>query len=63
MLLQALYSVRPERQLMEQLDDNLLFRWFVGFGIDDAVWLPTVFSKHRDLVLDVDVAKIRATTL
>jgi hypothetical protein len=41
---------------MEQLDYNLLFRWFVGLGIDDAVWVPTVFSKNRDRLLDADVA-------
>ena len=57
LLLQALYSVRSERQLMEQLNYNLLFRWFVGLGIDDAVWVPTVFSKNRDRLLDADFAK------
>ncbi len=45
-LLQILFSVRSERQLMEQLHDNLLFRWFVGLGIDDAVWVPTVFEPR-----------------
>ncbi len=44
-LLQILYSIRSERQLVEQMDYNLLFRWFVGLGIDDAVWVPTVFTK------------------
>ncbi len=48
MLLQAFYSVRSERQLMEQLDTDLLFRWFVGLSVDDAVWNATVFSKNRD---------------
>src|SRR5512132_2364122 len=48
LLLQAFYSVRSERQLMEQLDYNLLFRWFVGLGIDDPVWDVTVFTKNRD---------------
>jgi transposase len=48
MLLQAFYSVRSERQLMERLDTDLLFRWFVGLGIEDAVWDATVFSKNRD---------------
>ncbi len=55
-LLQAFYSIRSERQLMEQLDYNLLFRWFVGLGIDDPVWVPTVFTKNRDRLLDADVA-------
>ena len=56
LLLQAFFSIRSERQLMEQLNYNLLFRWFVGLGIDDAVWVPTVFSKNRDRLLDADVA-------
>lgn len=56
LLLQALFTIRSERQLMEQLDYNLLFRWFVGLGIDDPVWVPTVFSKNRDRLLDADVA-------
>lgn len=56
LLLQALFTIRSERQLMEQLDYNLLFRWFVGLGIDDAVWVPTVFTKNRDRLLDADVA-------
>src|SRR5215218_1093423 len=55
-LLQALYSIRSERQLMEQLDFNILFRWFVGLGLDDAVWSPTTFSKNRDRLLDGDIA-------
>ena len=50
-LIQILFSVRSERQLMEQMRYNLLFRWFVGLGIDDPVWVPTVFSKNRDLSL------------
>jgi len=57
LLLQAFYTVRSERQLMEQLDYNLLFRWFVGLGIDDAVWHPTVFSKNRDRLLEGDIAQ------
>jgi transposase len=57
LLLQVLYSVRSERMLMEQLDYNLLFRWFVGLGMDDAVWVPTVFSKNRDRLLKGDVAR------
>ena len=55
-LLQAFYSVRSERQLMEQLDYNLLFRWFVGLGVDDPVWDHSTFSKNRDRLLDADVA-------
>lgn len=56
LLLQALYTIRSERQLMEQLDYNLLFRWFVGLGMDDAVWGPTTFTKNRDRLLDGDIA-------
>ena len=56
MLLQALYSVRSEHQLMEQLDFNLLFRWFVGLGVDDPVWDASTFSKNRDRLLDGNVA-------
>jgi transposase len=57
LLLQAFYSVRSERQLMEQLDYNLLFRWFVGLSADDEVWHPTVFCKNRDRLLDGDIAR------
>jgi transposase len=56
LLLQAFYSVRSERQLMEQLDYNLLFRWFVGLGIDDPVWDVTVYTKNRDRLLGGEVA-------
>ena len=56
LLLQALYTIRSERQLMEQLDYNLLFRWFVGLGMDDAVWSPTTFTKNRDRLLDGEIA-------
>ena len=56
LLLQALYTIRSERQLMEQLDYNLLFRWFVGLGMDDRVWSATTFSKNRDRLLDGDIA-------
>src|SRR5687768_11024327 len=56
LLLQALYTIRSERQLMEQLDYNILFRWFVGLGMDDPVWTPTTFTKNRDRLLDGDVA-------
>ena len=57
LLLQVLYTVRSERQLMEQLDYNLLFRWFVGLGIDDPVWDVTVFTKNRDRLLAGEIAK------
>jgi transposase len=56
MLLQAFYSIRSERQLMERLDFDLLFRWFVGLGVDDAVWDHSTFSKNRDRLLDGDIA-------
>jgi Transposase domain (DUF772) len=54
--LQAFYSVRSERLLMEQLDYNLLFRWFVGLGIDDPVWHPTAFTTNRDRLLEGEIA-------
>ena len=57
LLLQVLYTVRSERQLMEQLDYNLLFRWFVGLNADDPVWDATVFTKNRDRLLAGDVAQ------
>src|SRR5476651_1124167 len=57
LLLQALYTVRSERLLMEQLQYNLLFRWFVGLSMDDPVWVPTVFSKNRDRLLEGDIAQ------
>ena len=57
LLLQAFYSIRSERQLVEQLDYNLLFRWFVGLGMDDAVWNHAVFSKNRDRLLTSEVAQ------
>src|SRR5262247_3139345 len=57
LLLQVLYSVRSERLLMEQLDYNLLFRWFVGLNMDDAVWDATVFTKNRQRLLAGDVAR------
>jgi transposase len=56
-LLQLLYSVRSERLLMEEIDYNLLFRWFVGLNADDEVWDATVFTKNRDRLLEADVAK------
>ena len=55
LLLQAFYSVRSERQLMEQLNYNLLFRWFVGLSMDAPIWDASTFSKNRDRLLDGDV--------
>src|SRR5471030_1846633 len=57
LLLQVLYTVRSERLLMEQLEYNLLFRWFVGLNMDEPVWVPTVFSKNRDRLLNGDIAE------
>jgi transposase len=57
LLLQVLYTVRSERMLMEQLEYNLLFRWFVGLNMDEAVWVPTVFTKNRDRLLEGDIAE------
>src|SRR5258708_25022453 len=57
LLLQVLYTVRSERMLMEQLDYNLLFRWFVGLNIDDPVWDATVFTKNRERLLRAEVAQ------
>ena len=57
MLLQALYSVRSERMLMEQINYNLLFRWFVGLSMDAQVWHPTGFTHNRDRLLQADVAR------
>lgn len=56
-LVQILFSVRSERQLVEQMHYNLLFRWFIGLGIDDPVWVPTVFTKNRDRLLTTDIAR------
>jgi transposase len=56
LVLQVLYSIRSERLLIEQLDYNLLFRWFVGLGMDDPVWNATTFTKNRDRLLDGDIA-------
>src|SRR5436190_15710696 len=56
LLLQAFYSIRSERQLVERIDTDLLFRWFVGLGIEDAVWDATSFTKNRDRLLDGAVA-------
>ena len=57
LLLQVFYTIRSERLLMEQLDYNLLFRWFVGLEMDDAVWDPTVFSKNRERLLEAEIAQ------
>ena len=57
LLLQVLYTVRSERLLMEQLDYNLLFRWFVGLNMDDRVWDPTTFTKNRERLLAGDIAR------
>jgi IS5 family transposase len=57
LLLQVLYTVRSERLLMEQLGYNLLFRWFVGLNMDESVWVPTVYSKNRDRLLEGGVAE------
>jgi transposase len=56
-LLQLFYSIRSARQLMERMDFDLLFRWFVGLGIDDAVWDHSVFSKNRDRLLNTEIAQ------
>ena len=56
LLLQSLYTIRSERLLMEEIDYSVLFRWFVGLGMDDAIWSPTTFSKNRDRLLRSDVA-------
>jgi transposase len=56
-LIQILFSARSERQLMEQMQYNLLFRWFVGLGIDDPVSVPTVFTKNRDRLLTTDMSR------
>lgn len=56
-LLQIPFSIRSERQLMEQMQHNLLFRWSVGLGIDDTAWVPTVFSKNRDRPLTTEISR------
>jgi transposase len=58
LLLQVLYSVRSERMLMEQMEYNLLFRWFVGLGVNEAVWDPTTFTQNRDRFLSGNVAEV-----
>ena len=56
LLLQYLYTIRSERLLMEEIDYSVLFRWFIGLGMDDAIWSPTTFSKNRERLLKGDVA-------
>src|ERR687885_2906770 len=63
LLLQAFYSIRSERQLMEQLDYNLLFRWFVGLAMDAPIWDVTVFTKNRERLLEGDIARQFLATL
>ena len=64
LLLQALYSIRSERQIVERIEFDLLFRWFTGLGIDDPVWSATTFTKNRDRLLAGDIAaKFLATVL
>ena len=58
LLLQAFYTIRSERQLMEQLDYNLLFRWFVGLSMDAPVWDATVYSKNRDRLVVGEIAAL-----
>ncbi len=56
-LLQILFLIRSERQLMEQMHYTLLIRWFVGLGVDDPVWVPTVFTKNRDRFLNTEMSR------
>src|SRR6266542_2992963 len=56
MLLQAFYGIRSERQLMERMEFDLLFRWFVGLGVDDAPWDHSSFTKNRDRLLEGEIA-------
>jgi transposase len=62
-LVQILFSIRSERQLMEQLKYNLLFRWFVGLSIDEPVWVPTVFTKNRDRLMTTNIARKLMTAI
>src|SRR3954452_5030780 len=54
LLLQAFYTIRSERHLIEQLDYDHLYRWFVGLGVDEAVWVPTVLTKNRHRLIEAD---------
>jgi transposase len=56
LLLQAFYTIRSDTQLMDQLNYNLLYRWFVGLGVDEPVWVATVFTKNRERLLEAEVA-------
>src|ERR1035437_1170878 len=58
LLLQVFYTIRSERALMEQLDYNLLYRWFVGLNMDDAMWDVTVFTKNRERLLKGNIARV-----
>ena len=62
-LLQLFYSIRSERLLMEQLDYNILFRWFVGLEMDEPIWVPTVFTKNRDRLLTTDMSRKMMTAI
>ena len=62
-LVQILFSIRSETQLMEQMQYNLLFRWFVGLSVDEPVWVPTVFTKNRDRLLNAAIAKKLMTAI
>ena len=57
LLIQVLYSIRSERMLIEQLDYNLLFRWFIGLGVDDEVWHPTTFTQNRERLLEQEISR------
>jgi transposase len=61
LLLQVLYTIRSERMLMEQLEYNLLFRWFVGLNMDEPVWVPTLFSKNRDRLMEATSRRSSST--
>lgn len=63
LLLQVLYSIRSERQLVEQLDYNLLYRWFVGLGMDEAVWDATTFTRNRQRLIDADAGRALMTAI
>src|SRR4030095_9382919 len=56
LLLQSLYTIRSERLLIEEIDYSILFRWFVGLGMDEEIWSPPTFSKNRDRLLEGDIA-------
>jgi transposase len=56
LVLQSLYTIRSERLLMEEIDYSILFRWFIGLGMDEEIWSPTTFSKNRDRLLEGDIA-------